>query len=241
MKIVEEIKKEHDEIRDHILKIENNEEQAAELFKELAVFTLSHHESEEHVVFPELSRKKDVKETKQNLMAEHAAARRTMQFLLALPADDEMWESHFHVVKDLIYHHVEEEENELFEILRDEKDEKEMEELYTRFEEYFEQAEPEMRKKVESGNILKPEDELILSKTAMAGEELLAMSEDRDAYEMAPDEMMTEKEMKQEEADEETALEAAEESDEEPSGNKKKDDKNGSSKEKKSPGRPKKK
>lgn len=194
MKIVEEIKKEHDEIRDHILQIENNEEKAAELFKELTVFTLAHHESEEHVVFPVLSRKKDVKETKDSLIAEHAAARRTMQYLLALPGDDKMWTAHFHVVKDLIYHHVEEEENELFEILREEMNEKEMEELYKKFEEYFEKTEPEMRKKVESGNILKQEDELMLSKTAMAEDKLLAMSENRDAYEMTSEDSKKEKE-----------------------------------------------
>ena len=72
MKIQDEIKKEHDEIRNYMLQMDNEEEKAPEIFQDLVTFVLAHHESEEQVVFDALSNKKDVKEVKNNLKAEHA-------------------------------------------------------------------------------------------------------------------------------------------------------------------------
>lgn len=158
MKILEEIKKEHDEIRQYFLQMKNDEEKAPEIFKELATFVLSHHESEEHVVFKALSNKKKVKETKNNLKAEHAGIRRTMQIILDTPEDDDMWKAHNHLLKDLLTHHVEEEEGELFEIVREELDEKAQDALYKEFEAYFEEIKPEAQAKVENGYIIEEED-----------------------------------------------------------------------------------
>ncbi len=165
MKLLEEIKKEHDLIRDYFLQMENNEDKAPEIYQDLAVFVLTHHEAEETVVFKELSRKKDVKEAKNELMAEHAAVRRTMQILLDTPPDDPMWMAHLHVLKDLLYHHVEEEENELFQILREEKDETELSALQKEFLDYFRQAEPKSKKQVAAGDISKPEDRIPKSRS----------------------------------------------------------------------------
>lgn len=160
MKILEEIKKEHDQIREYFLQMENKEEEAPQIFKELAVFVMAHHDSEENTVFSELSRKKDVQETKHNLLAEHAAVRRTMQIILDTPDDDKMWKSHVHVAKDLLTMHLEEEEHELFEILRDEKEEAELDALYKVFTDHFKSVEPDMKKKVQDKLIIHPEDRI---------------------------------------------------------------------------------
>lgn len=158
MKILEEIKKEHDEVREYFLQMENDEEKAPEIFKELATFVLCHHDSEEKVVFSELSRKKDVQKTKNHLIAEHDSVRRTIQIILDTPDDDKMWEPHVHVLKDILAHHVDEEEEELFEILRDEKDEKELTALYKAFEDHFAKVKPDMKKNVEDKKVYHKED-----------------------------------------------------------------------------------
>lgn len=158
MKIIEEIKKEHDQIRDYFLQMENHEEKAPEIFKELATFVLSHHEAEEHTVFKALSNKKDVKEIKNNLKAEHAALRRSIQVVLDTPEDDVMWEPNVHVFKDLLSHHVEEEEKELFKALREEKEEKELADLVKAFEAYFSETEPIMQEKVKEKLVVLKED-----------------------------------------------------------------------------------
>lgn len=158
MKILEEIKKEHDEIRSYFLQMDNDEDKAPEIFKELATFVLAHHESEEHIVFPALSNKKKVKETKNNLKAEHAGIRRTMQIILDTPEDDDMWKAHVHLLKDLLTHHVEEEEEELFEIVREELDETAQAKVYKEFEAYFKEVEPEAKAKVDEAYIIQEED-----------------------------------------------------------------------------------
>ncbi len=163
LKILEEIKKEHDEIRNYFLMMENDEEKAPEIFNDLATFVLSHHESEEQVVFEALSNKKDVREVKNNLKAEHAGIRRTMQIILDTPSDDEMWKAHLHLLKDLLSHHVQEEENELFEALRKELEEKEQRQLQKDFEAFFAEIKPEARLKVEEKYIIEEED--IMPKT----------------------------------------------------------------------------
>ena len=158
MNILEEIKKEHDEVREYFLQMENDEEKAPEIFKELATFVLSHHDSEEKVVFTELSKKKDVLKTKYHLIAEHDSIRRTIQIILDTPEDDKMWEPHVHVAKDLLTHHVEEEEEELFEILRKEKSDKELTALYKAFEDHFAKVKPAMKKQVEDKKVYHKED-----------------------------------------------------------------------------------
>lgn len=160
MKILEEIKQEHDEIREYFLQMENNEEEAPEIFREFATFILTHHEAEEHTVFTELSRKKDVVEVKNNLLAEHAAIRRAIQIVLDTPEEDKMWKAHVHLTKDVVLHHAEEEEHELFDILRDEKEEEELNKLYEVFEAYFEKVKPDMKKKVEEKLVIRPEDRI---------------------------------------------------------------------------------
>ena len=64
MKILEEIKKEHDEVRDLMLKLENDEKKAAGIFNEMAVTILAHHEAEEHVVFVKLPDEKEARISK---------------------------------------------------------------------------------------------------------------------------------------------------------------------------------
>ena len=160
MKILEEIKKEHDQIREYFLQMENKEEKAPEIFKELATFVLAHHDSEEKIVFSELPPEEKAQETKNNLIAEHAAIRRTIQIILDTPEDDEMWKSHVHVMKDLLTSHLEEEEHELFELLRDEKEEKELNDLYPVFEDHFKEVEPTMQKKVKDKYVIHSEDRI---------------------------------------------------------------------------------
>lgn len=158
MKILEEIKNEHDQVREFFLQMENDEEKAPEIFKELATFVLAHHDSEEKTVFTELSKKKDVQKTKNHLIAEHASIRRAIQIILDTPDDDKMWEPNVHVAKDIIAHHVDEEEEELFEILRKEKSEKELAEIYKAFEAHFNKVKPDMKKNVKDKKVYHPED-----------------------------------------------------------------------------------
>ncbi len=157
MKVLEEIKKEHDEVRDLILQIENHEEQAEELFKEMVLAVLGHHDAEEQVVFEKLPEEKDAQELKLELIAEHASLRRGMQVVLDTEPEDENWKARFKVVKEVFNHHIHEEEKELFEKLRGEYEESELEAMYEAFETAEEEAKKEVEMMLEENMILRSE------------------------------------------------------------------------------------
>ena len=160
MKILEEIKKEHDEVRDLMLQVENDEEKAGEIFSEMAVTILAHHEAEEEVVFEKLPDEKEAQDLKMELISEHDSLRRAIQAVLDTDPDDDYWMPRYKVMKEIFWHHIQEEEGELFEKLRDALSDKQLEKLYEPFESTEEKKKEEMKKKVESKMVLKPEKDL---------------------------------------------------------------------------------
>ena len=160
MKILEEIKKEHDEVRDLMLQLENDEEQAAEIFSEMAATILAHHEAEEEVVFEKLPDEKEAQDLKMELISEHDSLRRAIQAVLDTDPDDDYWMPRYKVMKEIFWHHIQEEEGELFEKLRDALSDKQLEKLYEPFESTEEKKKEEMKKKVDSKMVLKPEKDL---------------------------------------------------------------------------------
>lgn len=160
MKILEEIKKEHDEVRDMMLQLENDEKKADEIFSEMAVTILAHHEAEEEVVFEKLPDEKEAQDLKMELISEHDSLRRSIQAVLDTDPDDDYWMPRYKVMKEIFWHHIQEEEGELFEKLRDALSDKQLEKLYEPFESTEEKKKEEMKKKVDSKMVLKPEKDL---------------------------------------------------------------------------------
>ena len=160
MKILEEIKKEHDEVRDLMLQVENDEEKAGEIFSEMAVTILAHHEAEEEVVFEKLPDEKEAQDLKMELISEHDSLRRAIQAVLDTDPDDDYWMPRYKVMKEIFWHHIQEEEGELFEKLRDALSDKQLDKLYEPFESTEEEKKEEMKKKVDSKMVLKPEKDL---------------------------------------------------------------------------------
>ena len=158
--ILEEIKKEHDEVRDMMLQLENEEDKAEEIFSEMAVTILAHHEAEEEVVFEKLPDEKEAQDLKMELISEHDSLRRAIQAVLDTDPDDDYWMPRYKVMKEIFWHHIQEEEGELFEKLRDALSDKQLEKLYEPFESAEEKKKEEMKKKVESKMVLKPEKDL---------------------------------------------------------------------------------
>ena len=160
MKILEEIKKEHDEVRDLMLQLENEEKKAEKIFGEIAVTILAHHEAEEEVVFEKLPDEKEAQDLKMELISEHDSLRRSIQAVLDTDPDDDYWMPRYKVMKEIFWHHIQEEEGELFEKLRDALSDKQLEKLYEPFESTEEKKKEEMKKKVDSKMVLKPEKDL---------------------------------------------------------------------------------
>jgi len=117
---LELLTEQHDEVMDLFEQIENTDdsEQKAELFRELADKLAAHATMEEKIFYPSV-----MSEETQDLLLEsteeHLAAKRVLADLLALDADDDRFDAKLTVLKEHVRHHAkDEEEGELFPMLR---------------------------------------------------------------------------------------------------------------------------
>ena len=117
MDIFKEIKKEHDEFRKITDEINETTDRAIKTretkFKKFFINITAHHESEEVVLVPKLKEKKETREMGLEILEEHHVLERLLDELKNLPVDDETWIIKFGVMKEIMEHHLEEEEEEI--------------------------------------------------------------------------------------------------------------------------------
>lgn len=73
-----------------------------------------HTEVEENIVYPRLREEKKLRETINEAYEEHHMATMLLDELMQTPIEDERWDAKLSVLKEMIEHHVQEEEKELF-------------------------------------------------------------------------------------------------------------------------------
>ena len=127
MDIFEAIRVNHEQLRDLLDKLESvrgpkaREKNFVRLRDEMVV----HNAVEERVFYPTLLDEKDAREEALEAIEEHNVIAYLLADLEETPADDERWKAKLTVLHELFEHHVEEEEQEIFdtmqEILSDEE------------------------------------------------------------------------------------------------------------------------
>jgi hypothetical protein len=110
MKIVEALLQHHEEIRDLFEQTKNNSRNFDKLKKNLDV----HHRMEEKYLLDISKKKEDLKDESLESIEEHYAIVMLVEDLENFPKNDERWKVKLKVLKELIDHHFEEEEEELF-------------------------------------------------------------------------------------------------------------------------------
>ena len=105
-----------------------------ELIEELRSELVAHERMEEEVFYPPLRDNKKTHDIVLEGYQEHHVADLILDELLELPADSEMWEPKVKVLKENVEHHIEEEEDEMFEKARKVLSDEQLEELGTRME-----------------------------------------------------------------------------------------------------------
>ena len=117
MDIFKEIKKEHDEFRKITDEINETTDRAIKTretkFKKFFINITAHHESEEVVLVPKLKEKKETREMGLEILEEHHVLERLLDELKNLQVDDETWIIKFGVMKEIMEHNLEEEEEEI--------------------------------------------------------------------------------------------------------------------------------
>lgn len=154
MDVLKEIKKEHDEFRKIITNIEKaSGKKKKTLFIELYSKIKGHHEAEERVVFPDIMKRADAegKDIVREMEEEHSLAIYQFSVIAKTGMDNETWDAKFSVLKEVLTHHMDEEEKELFKEARVVLNKEELAEKYDPFEktmdEYMKKQEDKLKDK----------------------------------------------------------------------------------------------
>ena len=134
------LKEQHEEVKDLFKKFEAAEEDSEkqELFEQIADDFAAHGEIEEKIFYPAVY-VGDLKDKLQEAVEEHLAAKRVVADLLKMEPSDEQFDAKMRVLKELIEHHVEEEEGELFPLVKKSFGREELDTLGEQMELMFEQ------------------------------------------------------------------------------------------------------
>lgn len=151
MDVLKEIKKEHDEFRTLISEIEAAKgEKKKALFEELYIKLVGHHESEEHVLFPYVKSKSDEEgqDVVLEMIEEHSLVAYQFSVIQKTGIDNETWDAKFSVLKEILTHHMAEEEDELFKQAKKVLDKKTLLDKYDDFEKTNEKYQKEQEAKL---------------------------------------------------------------------------------------------
>lgn len=124
MKIFEALEKDHDTIRELFDKVKKNPDDFPKLKKRLEV----HHRNEEKFLLEELKKNEKFRDEALESIEEHYVLDFLLIDLANFPKDHERWEIKLGVLKEVVDHHLKEEEEDIFkegrEKIEDEKQEK---------------------------------------------------------------------------------------------------------------------
>jgi hemerythrin superfamily protein len=118
MDVFKLLKQDHKEVQQLFKKIEDSSDGAIKTrektYKELAKELAVHASLEERLVYPRLREIEALEDTVKEGIEEHHVAEQLMEEIAKMSASDEQWMAKVTVLKEMIEHHVEEEEKELF-------------------------------------------------------------------------------------------------------------------------------
>lgn len=141
MDVLTHIKEEHEKFRKTITKIESTKgDKKKDLFRTLYADISGHHEAEERVIFPLVTPKaKDKeKEVVHEMIEEHHLGKHQFSVLEKTPVEDDTWDAKFSVLKEVLNHHMEEEESEFIPIAGKAVPKEKLEEITNEFENVLE-------------------------------------------------------------------------------------------------------
>lgn len=116
MNVLDHIKKEHESFREKMAKVKAaTGNKKKEIFRELYAEIHGHHEAEEKVIFPLLKEKTDKEDMEivLEMIEEHSLGSYQFSVLERTSVENETWDAKFSVLKEVLDHHMEEEEDEL--------------------------------------------------------------------------------------------------------------------------------
>lgn len=151
MDVLSHIKKEHEEFKKTMSKIESAQgEKKKELFREFYAELNGHHEAEEHVVFPLVKEnaKGEDDEVVLEMIEEHSLGSYQFSVLERTAVDNETWDAKFSVLKEVLDHHMKEEENKFMPLARKVVPKEKLEDILDEFESVLKKYKMEKKEKL---------------------------------------------------------------------------------------------
>lgn len=119
MDIYQILRQEHDQVQQMLdQQIEGKKSGKAQDLKEIQQQLSIHLSGEEKLLYPLLTKSEESKEDAFEAFEEHHVAKLTLNELMKMSPGDERWLAKLKVLKELIDHHVQEEESNLFKVAK---------------------------------------------------------------------------------------------------------------------------
>lgn len=120
------------------------------MFEKLYIKLVGHHESEEHVLFPDVKSNSDKEgqDVVLEMIEEHILVAYQFSVIQKTGIDNETWDAKFSVLKEILTHHMDEEEDELFKQAKKVLDKKTLLDKYDDFEKTNEKYQKEQEAKL---------------------------------------------------------------------------------------------
>ena len=151
MDVLTHIKEEHIEFKELMKRIEKSEgEKKKELFRELYADLHGHHEAEEDVIFPLVKEKsnEEDKETVKEMIEEHNLVSYQFSLIERTSVENDTLDAKFNVLKEILEHHMAEEEKDFMPLARKVLSKDQLEELLDKFESVLEEYKKEKQKEL---------------------------------------------------------------------------------------------
>ncbi len=140
------LKKEHQEVKSILEQLEKGDGKKGELFSKLKMELVPHQKAEEKIFYPVLLEKKAAREDTLEGFEEHHVAELVMKEMEKLPDSEEKWSAKMKVLKELINHHIKEEEGNIFKLAEKEIDKS----MFPTILEKFEKESEKLKKGLQS-------------------------------------------------------------------------------------------
>lgn len=132
------LKKDHEEVKGILKQLKETKEKDSskreDLFQKLREELVPHMKAEESAFYPPLLEKKEVREDAMEGIEEHHVSELVLKELEKMPKGEDTWGAKMSVFKELVEHHIKEEENTLFKSAEKALDPDEIKKIMKQFE-----------------------------------------------------------------------------------------------------------
>jgi iron-sulfur cluster repair protein YtfE (RIC family) len=108
------LKKEHDKTKELFKQTESKREYRGNVFSQIRTELTIHMDGEERLLYPVLKEKEPTRDKTLEGWEEHTYIKIVLNDLVGMPREDERWQAKLTVLREMVEHHIEDEEKNLF-------------------------------------------------------------------------------------------------------------------------------